>query len=307
MQRLKEHRDWLLIPVLIASPLFFIGGPDWLSAPVIREAWEQGHWVFFACLMFWWQGRWPLRAPHQWLALTLVVVVLSALIEGLQTLVDRQASWLDILLNVVGTWIGLFWGQPATRWVWSGRVIATVLVLWQLQSVLVLGMAEYRQYRQFPVLSDFESRWDVPFWEGNVQRVRQPVAQGEYSLAVRLISTDKNPYAGTHLSRLVDDWRGYQALSLSIFNPGDDSLRMTLRINDATHDRNEGLFSDRYNGRLEVASGWNHYRIPLEDIATAPETRRMNLARMIRLLIFTSGVTEPRWIYLDNLRLEPTE
>ena len=150
MQRLKERRDWLLLPVLIASPLFFIGGPDWLSAPVIREAWGQGHWVFFACLMFWWQGRWPLRAPHQWLALT-------------------------------------------------------------------------------------------------------------------------------------------------------------LRINDATHDRNEGLFSDRYNGRLEVTPGWNHFRIPLEDIASAPETRRMNLARMIRLLLFTSGVTEPRWIYLDNLRLEPTE
>ncbi len=307
MQRLKERRDWLLIPVLIASPLFFIGGPDWLSAPVIREAWEQGHWLFFACLLFWVQGRWPLREPRQWLVLTLLVLVLSAVIEGLQTLVGRQATWQDILLNMTGTWLGLFWGQRATRWVWLGRLVSLLLVFWSLQSVVQLSLAEYRQLRQFPVLSDFESRWDLPFWEGSVLRIREPVDQGEYSLAVRLLSTQKNPYAGAHLTRLVSDWRGYQALRLSIFNPGTEMLRMTLRINDTAHDRSEGLFSDRYNGRLMVEPGWNHYRIPLADIANAPENRTMNLARVNRLLIFATGVIEPRWIYLDNLRLEPTE
>ncbi|MEX1057375.1 MAG: hypothetical protein WED11_06570 [Natronospirillum sp.] len=307
MQRLKEHRNWLLIPVLIASPLFFIGGPDWLSTPMFRAAWDQGHWVFFACLLFWLQGRWPLREPRHWLVLTLGVLVLSALIEGLQSLVGRDATWQDILLNLTGTWVGLFWGQRATLWVWLGRLISLLLVLWHAQTVVDLGLAEYRQLRQFPVLSDFESRWDLPYWGDQVQRVKQPVAQGEYSLAVPLLSTEANPYAGVHLRRLVGDWRGHQALSLSIFNPDTDTLPMTLRINDEAHDRSENLYSDRYNGRLMVAPGWNHFRIPLEEIANAPETRLMDLDQVIRLLIFATGVSEPRWIYLDNLRLEPTE
>lgn len=307
MQRLKEHRNWLLIPVLIASPLFFIGGPDWLSAPLFRTAWDQGHWVFFACLLFWLQGRWPLRQPRQWLVLTLVVLVLSAVIEGVQSLVGRQATWQDILTNLIGTWVGLFWGQRTTPWVWLGRLISLLLVLWQSQGVVEQGLAEYRQFRQFPVLSDFESRWDLVYWGGEVKRVKEPVAQGRYSLAVPLLSTRENPYAGTHFRHLVGDWRGYRTLNLSIYNPDADSLRMTLRINDEIHDRTENLYSDRYNGRLMVEPGWNHYRIPLEDIANAPEARTMDLAHVNRLLIFATGVSEPRWVYLDNLRLKKKE
>ncbi|WP_051234670.1 hypothetical protein [Marinimicrobium agarilyticum] len=303
---LRWHtRDVLLLLVLLASPLFFIGGPDWLAPPVIRELWSQGHWLFFACLFFWWQARWTLTHPRQWLLATLAVLLVSALIEGAQTLVGRQAGWNDVLCNVTGTWLGLFWGQRAERRVWLGRVIAVGLVLWQVKVVLAVGLAQWHQQHQFPVLGDFESRWDMPFWEGRVERVPAPVAEGRYSLAFEVGGDNTaSRYSGVHLKQLPGDWRGYQALALSLYNPVESPLAMTLRINDTQHDRGEGAFSDRYNGRLQLEPGWNHYRIDLQTVEQAPEQRDMNLASVERLLLFATDIEQSRWLYLDNLRLE---
>ncbi|WP_347331700.1 hypothetical protein [Marinimicrobium locisalis] len=297
-------RDALLLLVLAASPLFFIGGPDWLSPPVVRELWNQGHWLFFSCLFFWWQARWPLPHPRQWLLVTLVVLVMSAVIEGAQTLVGRQAGWNDVLCNVTGTWLGLFWGQHASRRVWMGRILAAGLVLWQVKVVLVVGLAQWQQQHQFPVLGNFESRLALPFWEGAVERVPAPVAEGQYSLAVKLGGDPNTRYSGVHLKQLVGNWRGYQALKLSLYNPDESPLALTLRINDTRHDRGEGAFKDRYNGRLLLQPGWNEFRIALRDVERAPEQRAMNMASVERLMLFASGLEHSRWIYLDNLRLE---
>lgn len=299
-----HSRDLLLLLILIAAPLFFIGGPDWLAPPVIRALWNQGHWLFFACLLFWWQARWKLSHPRQWLLATLAVLVLSAVIEGTQTLVGRQAGWNDVLCNVTGTWLGLFWGQPASRRVWLGRLLAAGLVLWQVKVVLAAGLGQWHQQRQFPVLGNFESRLDLPFWRGRVERVSAPVDEGRYSLLVALGGDTAIRYSGVHLKQLVGDWRGYQALALSLYNPADSTLAMTLRINDTQHDRGAGDFSDRYNGRLLLEPGWNHYRIDLSTIEQAPEQRDMNLASIERLLLFATDLEQRRWIYLDNLRLE---
>lgn len=299
-----HRRDALLLLVLVASPLFFVGGPDWLAPPVVRELWSQGHWVFFACLFFWWQARWTLSHPRQWLLATLAVLIASAVIEGIQTLVGRQAGWNDVLCNVTGTWLGLFWGQPASRRVWLGRLLAAGLVLWQAKVVLAVGLAQWQQQRQFPVLSNFESRLDMPFWEGRVERVPAPVAEGRYSLAVAVGGDTPTRYSGAHLKQLEGDWRGYEVLALSLYNPDESPLAMTLRINDTQHDRGEGEFSDRYNGRLQLEPGWNRFRVDLGVIEQAPEQRAMDLASIERLMLFTTDLEQRRWIYLDDLRLE---
>jgi VanZ family protein len=299
-----HRRDLLLVLIAVATPLFFMGGPDWLAPPVIRTLWNQGHWMFFACLMVWWQGRWPLPHPRQWLLATLAVLVLSAVIESVQTLVGREAGWGDVLCNVAGTWLGLFWGQAATRLIWLGRWLAVGVVLWQLQVVFHVGLAQWHQQRQFPVLGNFESRLDQPFWEGRVERVSAPVAEGRYSLAVEVGGATTTRYSGVHLKQLEGDWRGYKTLKLSLYNPDDTALALTLRINDTQHDRGDGAYSDRYNGRVTLEPGWNHVEIALSVIEQAPETRRMNLASVERLLLFGTDVKQSRWIYLDDLRLE---
>src|SRR5690606_33262776 len=127
-----RKRHWLLVPVLGVVPLFFVGGPDWLSPPLYRAAWSQGHIIFFALLALW-LGAWVrLDSPLRWLALTLAVFVSSLVIEGIQSQVGRDANWNDVLRNLIGTWLGLFWSLRADWRVWLGRLLATALLCWQL-------------------------------------------------------------------------------------------------------------------------------------------------------------------------------
>lgn len=298
---LIERRGWALLPLLAAFPLFFVGGPDWVSPPLYGMAWSKGHLVFFALLLFWVQAFVSLKTPLRWLGVTLLVVLLSLLIEAIQAQVGRQATWQDGLRNLIGAWLGLFWGQSASRCIWLGRLGATLLLLWQLHGLVQVAIDHWQRLERFPVLSDFESRRQLADWGGNIEQVQDPVAQGKFSLALHL-GTER--YSGGGLNNLVGDWRGYDYLRFELYHPGDEALPLTLRINDTQHDRSEGLFEDRFNQRLWAQPGWNSYRIALEDVRNAPKGRSMNLASIQRLGIFSTQLSKSHTIYLDSVRLE---
>lgn len=298
---LIEHRGWALLPLLLAAPLFFVGGPDWVSPLLYRVAWSQGHMVFFALLIFWVQGFMQLKTPARWLALTLLVILLSLAIEAIQSQVGRQANWQDGLRNLIGAWLGLFWGQSASRRVWLGRLGASLLLLAQLNGLVQVGLNHWQRLERFPLLSDVESERQLADWSGNIERVSEPVAQGEFSLALHL-GTER--YSGGGLDNVEGDWRGYNYLSFELYHSGKEPLPLTLRINDSQHDRGDGRYEDRFNQRLWAQPGWNRYRIPLEKVQSAPEGRSMNMASIQRLGIFATQLSEPQTIYLDNLRLE---
>ncbi|MGD8174907.1 hypothetical protein [Marinimicrobium sp. ARAG 43.8] len=306
-------RDVVLLLYLPVTPLFFIGGPDWLSSPLVNALWNQGHWLFFAGVLFWWQARWPLSHPRQWLLATLVVLLVSAVIESIQSVVGRQAGWADVINNVIGTWLGLFWGQRAgapgvrnrriAQCIWVGRLLALALMLWQSASVWHTGLAQWQQYRQFPVIGNFEQASDAMFWRGRVERIRTPVDEGRYSLAVTVGGDKASRYSGVHLTYLMGDWRGYDTLRFSIFNPAEP-LAITLRINDIEHDRTDHAYDDRFNERVQLVHGWNRIRVNLRDVQRAPQNRRMNMGQIRRLLLFTTEQKASQRLYLDNVRLE---
>src|SRR5690625_6572684 len=60
-----QRRFWLLAPLLVAFPLFFIGGPQWQAPPLYRELWSQGHMVFFALLSVWLTSVVPMHRPRR--------------------------------------------------------------------------------------------------------------------------------------------------------------------------------------------------------------------------------------------------
>lgn len=291
----------LLAVLMAALPLFFVGGPDWVSPPLFRAAWSLGHIPFFALLLVWVQSYRSLTRPVHWLWVTLAVVVLSLVIELIQSQVGRDANWQDGLRNLIGAWLGLFWCQPGRPLVWGGRVIATGLLLWQLSGLGSELLNHHHRVQQFPVLSDFESARDLSRWTGNIERVSEPVAQGRYSLAIEL---GTGRYSGVGMEALPGDWQSYQTLHFSLYNPDNDELALTLRINDVPHDRGDGLYNDRFNHRFLVQPGWNHYRIELDKVRLAPEDRPMNMARIRRLGIFATRLPEERRVYLDSVRLE---
>jgi len=287
--------------LLCIAPFFFIGGPDWVSPPLYRALWGAGHMLFFALFALWLHSYWSLHRPSRWLWLTLGVVGLSLFIEITQSFIGRDGNWRDGLSNLAGTWFALFWLQPAGRRVWLLRLAATALLLWHLQSVGQAALNLMHRMQHFPVLSDFEHRRDLNQWRGDIERVREPVVQGDYSLAVQL---GTEPFSGVGLDLLLGDWRHYQILRFSLYNPDDDELPMTLRINDQQHDRHDNRYVNRFNHRLLVQPGWNHFRIDLDDVRLAPEDRDMDMARVQRLGIFATNLPESRTVYLDAMYLE---
>jgi hypothetical protein len=95
------------------------------------------------------------------------------------------------------------------------------------------------------------------------------------------------------------DWSGYDSLAFHVENPGAP-LPLTVRVDD---DGDCRRYENRYNGRFEVPTGATDIAVALERIASAPRARRLELARIRKLLIFTEESKEPRVFLIDDVRV----
>ena len=296
--------------LLLATPLFFIGGPDWVSSQLLRDAWNFGHVLFYALLLIVVQWFLPLPRWRHWLSVSLVALSLGAVIEVVQHFVGRHASWSDIFNNLAGVWLGLFWGQhPASdaerRQVRSGRVLSLLLIAPALWLVVESMWAELALRRAFPVVNSFETRAEQQQLFFNAARVdaqfqRENVSQGSYSLRLELAP---GGYSGVRLRSCYGDWSAYEFLFLDAFNPGLEPLRLVLRLSDVIHDRGTHSYHDRYNQTLVLQPGWNKLQFPIADISSSPQERAMQMGAICNLGIFAAGLAQPAVVYLDNIRL----
>ncbi|WP_148863679.1 VanZ family protein [Marinobacter fonticola] len=298
---------------LFLLPLFFMGGPDWTSGPLFKAAWNLGHILFFALFTLALQPQDRLSGVRLWLGMTLAVIVAGIVIEWLQGNLGRQSDWHDILRNLVGTWLVLAWvKQPAgqtygarqsraraIRWLLRGIALALLAV--ELTAVAAVALRQYHISQQLPTLYDFSQSNPLHFWRGNVYRSTEHTFENDFSLRIEL---GTNFYTGAALDNLPDDWRNYEALVVTIFNPERTPVDMTLRVNDVVHDRGRNAYNDRYNRRLPLQSGMNRVRIPLSEIRDAPASRTMDMDEIRRLVIFTTQLEQRRELYLQELSLD---
>ncbi len=292
----------------VLLPLFFIGGPGWADGPLYKAAWNLGHILFFFILTLLirpqhWLGGWRLITVT-----TLVVFTAGGLIELLQGKLGRSVSWHDIARDLIGAWLALAWlSWPRQRRcvVWLARFVVLALLLRELWPVVAVGLQQWQLTRQIPQLYDFTNDSDnaQAFWDGNVQRSTRYADEldGQFSLKV---SIGTGRYSGASLDNLASDWSNYQSLALTLFNPEQQPLAMTLRINDRAHDRGNNAYEDRFNTRLVIAPGLNRFTISLTDVQQAPATRLMTMTDIRRLLIFASNQATPTSVYLLELRLQ---
>ncbi|OEY67873.1 hypothetical protein BG841_01995 [Marinobacter sp. X15-166B] len=234
------------------------------------------------------------------------MLVAGGLIEWLQGSLDRAADWHDMGRNLIGAWLVLAWAHRPRRsatGVGLARLLVTALLLWELGLVAVIGLRQWQLAIQLPLLYDFAQPDPQRFWDGQVQRSTRysGLSDREFSLRVEL---DTERYSGASLDNLASDWRDYRHLVLILYNPDQDPLAMTLRINDRAHDRGNNAYEDRFHTRLVVAPGLNRFAVPLTDVQQAPAGRAMAMDAIRRLLLFTSRQPAPRTVYLLDLRLQ---
>ncbi|MFQ5488744.1 MAG: hypothetical protein ACE5ET_09920, partial [Gammaproteobacteria bacterium] len=168
---------------------------------------------------------------------------------------------------------------------------------------LLALLDEALAHHQFPMLADFETPLELSRWDS-----RAPLAisdeqarHGRRSLRVRF-TTERFSTVG--LRYFPRDWRAYQWLRFSVYNPDRQALMLSLRIHDREHVRHGMPYLDRFNGHLAVHSGWNDYRIPLARIRQAPRGREMGLGTVAELAFFVTRQPRAKTLYFDALRLE---
>ncbi len=292
----------LAIAVLIGvTALFFIDLDRWIGN-IPAELHAFAHVAFFGLLALWLMALprlhdqpFPLRATQ----VLLIILLIGIAIELLQPLFGRSAGLRDLRQNLVGAAAAIsgYAAAGSQRRMLAG--LAAVLLVLELTGPAI-GLWDRAVARsQFPVLGDFETRFEHRRWSSGVPD--DSVARaGARSLRVEL---EPGRYAGTTLQRSFGDWSDYTHLEMSLYNPDEAVLPLTISIRDHEHFRRGGAYQDRFNGRYLVGSGWNDLRIPIAEIRAAPAERELDLADLSELALFTVDLKHPRLLYLDRVRL----
>jgi len=193
-------------------------------------------------------------------------LILGALVEALQFVTGRDASFDDLLRDGLGALAatGFFAALDPRVHVLprrntiqrTGIVVGAVSTAIIIAPLVVTGAAYLQRNRNFPTLVNFNSPLSTYFLgvysAVTVKRGALPsnVPGGEagaVGLHVRLAGEGDWALA---LWEPRPDWRGYDRVRLEIANPTDDPLRIDLRIRDKDphHDRRNGDI-----GTIEVA------------------------------------------------------
>lgn len=267
--------------------------------------------VALALRQRWSAGRQPGLA-HYALALlvTLALGVFSEFAQGWYN-PAREPSVGDVGRDLLGGLVGLSLLALRDRRIFGGPQVAP-LVVGTAAAVILLAppsqaAAAYAlRAANFPELVRFRFPLDLYFLEArgsSIRRLSLPERwSGGRSVPALAVKLEREKWPGVALVEPASDWRGFSVLTLDLVNPGDQPLELTLRILDRAHD---WRFEDRYNGRLLLPPRSRElYRIPLEEIASAPERRRMDLAQIADLLLFQTGGAEGGEFYLARIALE---
>jgi VanZ family protein len=305
---------------LVAALLLFLFFGD---APASSRFWnaflDAGHTALFgviALVVYYWVAsrRRGASALSNGLAAFAITVILGALTEVLQTFQARgDPSVTDLLRDAAGAgaflliaWVVSTWRKHWTSARLAAVVVAVVLLAsagWTLMRTTACYAARDNAY---PTLFNLDgSWWESEFLDLGQNRLTPGVRTmpGGERQDVRLSRLDLAPgrYSGITFDEPYPDWRGRDALALTIVSDLDQALPMAIRVHDASHDQR---LRDRFNRSFNIVPGVNRLRIPLEDIRNAPDRRKMDMARIRGVILFAFDLKKPASLFVGPLRLE---
>jgi VanZ family protein len=311
MNRERQYAWIIGVMLIVGTLLLFRGGPDFDSPRSFKHAWNLGHIIYFALAAWLLSGWRPIARQSlatQWLAILCITLVAGLLIELLQHSVDRDVDLNDVLRDLTGAVLMLSFGPAragisSRRWKRVLQGTAVVMLLIQLWPLAISVLDEAIARARFPVLADFETPFELDRWRGvqGLALVSPPFATAGRVLEIPL-TTER--YSGASLFYFESDWKKFSSVELEVFNPDVRPLWVTFRIHDQQHLQEGYRFEDRFNRKVLLKNGWNHIEFDLDEVASAPAHRKMDLEHIRGLGLFTTSLREPRLIYLDNVRLQ---
>jgi len=299
--------------LLLIAPFFFLGGPGYHSPRSFQSFWDLGHIFYFFLLSCWLcrtlRGRFAQLSPLRlFVCIVTAVFLFGLLVEILQNFTSgRSPDMFDVLRNLQGCLIAFafFIRPPLLNRPWQQQaframvLILLAIALWPLTRSLI---DEHLAARQFPMLADFETPFELDRWVNRAQlrEETQRVRHGQKAVRVQL-STAK--YSGISLFHFPGDWRSFRTLRYSVYNPQDGGLVLNCRINDTHHKAHGQEFSDRFNQQFILQQGWNDLIIPLDKVKNALKGRTMDMEHIEGFGLFVVQQARPMEIYLDYVYL----
>ncbi len=308
----NQYRLLLILIFLLTGTYFlFSGGLGNFVIRSAKELWNLGHIVYFSLTIYFLVETGVLKKlslPSQWLVFLLLSFLWGTLIEVLQYGTQRTPDMADILRDLTGCLLVLSFHPKLlnfTRLIFTKliRLGVSVLLIVQLYPLVVSLTDEATAAFQFPVLSNFETAFELTRWDGDAGKEIVRGASNNYQLKISLTTST---YSGVGLKYFPSNWAGYKSVNLRVFNPLTRSLTITVRVHDAQHQTGPVAYShdDRFNKRIRLFQGWNELSIPLSAVEMAPRQRKMDMTRISDISLFVVRLPEPVVIYLDSIRLQ---
>ncbi len=120
------------------------------------------------------------------------------------------------------------------------------------------------------------------------------------SKSLRLEMYPPEEYPGLSLGDLKGPWKNVRQIKLDIYNPEENDITLTMRIDDRDDDPPYG---DRINERLLIHPGLNHVVLDLKRLLTSGTGRRLVPRKICAFMIFLTHPRAPVTIFVDNIRL----
>ena len=294
----------------VGSVLLFVGGPDYYSSRSFKHFWDLGHIVYFVLLvrlLSRWRFVAQMSLTGQWTIILVITLLLGVSIEFMQHGTARTPEIGDVLRDITGSLVALVFGFPGAglrpvRLRHFLRITVLVLLLIQLWPLTRSLIDEAIAWHQFPVLSDFETPFEIDRWAGNAGLSVQTMPLISRGKLLKLsLTTDQ--YSGAALKYFDGDWASFNTLKISLYNPDASPLKITCRIHDLQHQDGNEEYEDRFNRSYILMQGWNHIEIDLNEVKESPVNRHMDMHRIRGLGLFVTSLHAFRIIYLDNVRL----
>lgn len=301
----------LLGSFLLLSFFLFYGNPvSFRYSRSFREAWDLGHIVYFF-IISWWLNRQLLQAVLstilRWLMVLSVALLLGAVTEWLQYGSMRSASLGDLGRDMIGCLLALVLmpgSLPGQRLRRPLQVLVFLLFVWQLRPLLTAVLDEYHARMAFPILADFSAPFELQRWQhGSASRAIIAVPASQRRLLQIGLGTEQ--YSGAGLSYFPGDWTAYTQLEVRLLNPGT-ALPLTFRVHDRQHQApgSDYAYADRFNRSVTIQPGWNQIEFELDEIASSPTGRRMDMTQVADFTLFSVDLPDRRTLYLESVTLK---
>lgn len=278
----------------------------------LDQLWNFGHFVIFALVSYFGLQLAKLKLSSQLSSTkTLLTAIIFALLAGsmielIQREVGRSASWMDLSLDVSGALFAacLILYRSCNKDKGEATAIyplaATLLLTLSLSPTFAMWIDEQHIKRQLPSLTNFYS----PLAKS---RILPPKSEGDanYDFCKQVLCAEFSTarFSSLRLQHFYRDWSSYDTLQFSVVNPTKTTIHLEFRIDDTQHRKNNRDYHDRFNRRLLLQPGHNHFEIDLEDIETAPQNRLTDMTSINSIIFFTNRLAKPITLKFSEIKL----